>query len=97
MYPYQQKQNTVIKCSTQQSIHIDSDKDYVPDLWELNEGKMFKFDVPQLDGQEVGGMAGIKYEEMLCEIEELNSNFNQYDMKDWSFDPEGLYQGKQFK
>jgi|JI10StandDraft_1071094.scaffolds.fasta_scaffold37198_4 hypothetical protein len=42
-------------------------------------------------------MAGIKYEEMLCEIEELNSNFNQYDMKDWSFDPEGLYQGKQFK
>ena len=79
------------------NISLDSDKDYVPDIWELNEGKIFKFDVPQLDGYEVGGMAGIKYEEMLCEIEELNSNFNQYDMKDWSFDLSHKFQGKQWK
>lgn len=77
---------------------LDSDNDYVPDAWELDEngGKKFDFKVPQLDGYEVGGKVGIKYEEKICAEAEKACNFKLLDNNDWSFDHSNKNQGKQW-
>ena len=77
---------------------IDSDHDYVPDQWELDEngGKIHDFVVPRKDGYEVGGKAGIEYEEKICEAAEKSCDFILHDDKDWSFDVQNKNQGKQW-
>ena len=54
------------------------------------------FAIPQLDGYEVGGNAGIEYEEKICEAAEKACDFMLHDNKDRSFNRFNKYQGKQW-
>ena len=93
------------------SPNSDCDNDRYPTWFELSEkGVMFGFSpLEPTDNYDektlvvedelwFSNPAGYKYEEYRCRrIAEPNANVKIYDQFDWSFDPEGLYQGKQFK
>jgi hypothetical protein len=76
----------------------DIDGDFYPDSWEATNQEAIDagLTVGVNDRVEGGTQKGVKLDESLCRQVERNLNSSLYDNQDWSYDPDGLYQGKQW-
>jgi hypothetical protein len=75
----------------------DVDSDYHPDSWEAFYGGIYGFVVGVDDDENFAvGSPAYKYQEPICTQAERDAAYDAYDSMDWSFDPTGQYQGKQW-
>lgn len=77
---------------------MDADGDEHPDSWERTVGAAYGYVVGVNDAiYPLPDTPIYKYQEVRCFQAERNAKYDAYDLKDWSYDPQGKYQGKQWK
>ena len=76
----------------------DTDSDSYPDDWESTDPNAiaYGFTVGTDDSYSIPGSAGETYEEDMCRQVEHALDETAYDACDWSFDPSGANQGRQW-
>jgi hypothetical protein len=83
---------------------LDLDGDFFPDAWEMaNEIYGFKVGIADIYNTtydtynlHLAG-ASAMYQEVMCRLKEVSSNTQILNPVDWSYDPTGKYQGKNWK
>ncbi|WP_221391056.1 hypothetical protein [Dyadobacter sp. NIV53] len=76
----------------------DTDNDTYPDNWESSNADAisFGFIVGVNDDYSISNSAGYRYEEAKCRAIEHAVIETTFDLLDWSYDPTGINQGKQW-